>query len=329
MKVQEEERLLLEFSIEVCACGKKPALKVDDTYICRACFDRRAPKISEPKRKEQSMRKIVNKELAPAAMIEVIEHYVERLTLEIKEIIFIDDYDDDRINAYSDEHKALCFNFARIPTKAMEHGWGHLMLVSALWAVQISCALETIRIAVQEQYHGFEKMDEEALDNDIEMFVGQELQTIAAKEPRLFMPEQMGEMGIIGIRLRASLNEQFTTGGAKADLAAWTCGGDVNTDEFRKFLKSEAVDALQMQIKAGKMGRFHEGFHFITIGEFMVMTCDEEFLTEDAATVYASATDSVSEVCNTIEEGSAGPDEIAADLSSIADNFKDFSNDKE
>ena len=326
MKVQEEERLLLEFLLEVCACGKKPAIKVDDTYQCRICFDRRAPKISEPKEKEQSMRKITNKELAPAALIEIIEHYVDKLSLEINEIIFIDDYDDDRINAYSDEHKAFCFNFARMPTRATEHGWGHLILVSALWAVQVSCVLETIRIAVQEQYHGFEKLDEEQLDGDIEMFVGQELQAMAAKEPRLFMPEQMGEMGVIGIRIRAALNEQFADGGAKEDLAAWTCGGDANTDEFRKFLKSEAVEALQAQIKRGNMGRYHDGLCFITIGEFLVMTCDDSFLTEDAAAVYTMKTDSLKEVCETIEEGSAGPDDA---LSDIADTFKNLTNDKE
>ena len=324
MEVQNEEKLLLEFSVETCACGKKPALKVDDTYMCRVCFDRRAPKISEPKKEEKRMRKIIGEELASPALIEIIEHYVDSLTLEINEIIFIDDYTDERINAYSDEEKAFCFNFARMPTKATEHGWGHLILISALWAVQVSCVLETIRIAVQEQYYGFEKLDEEQLDGDIEMFVSQELQEMATKDERLFMPKRMGDMGIIGIRVRDALNEQFTQGLAKEDFAAWTCGGDVNTDEFRKFLRSEAVDALQAQIKRGNMGRFHEGFHFITIGEFMVLTCDDSFLTEDAAAIYERKTDSLTAVCEAIEEGSIGPEDVKANLGSIADAFKNI-----
>jgi hypothetical protein len=344
MDIQPEERLLLEFHVEICACGKTPAIKVNDKYICRICFDRGAVKSKEPERKEEPMREIVNKELAPKALIEVIEHYIDRLTLDIREILFIDDYEDERVNAYSDEQKAFCFNFARIPPKACDHGWGNLMLVSALWAVQVSCALEAIRIAVQEQYYGFEKMDEEELDRDIELFTGQELQDLTAKHARLFMPEQMGEMGIIGLRLRDALNEQFNSNGAKEDLAAWTCGGDVNTDEFRKFLKPEAVEALQNQIKAGKMGAFHEGFYFLTIGEYMRLTCDESFLTEDAAIAHANATAKVAEVCNidddlkpglaehaerVIEEGSLEPGFAEPDLGAIADNFKDLTNDKE
>lgn len=344
MNIQREEDLLLEFSVEVCACGRKPALKIDDVYQCRICFDRRAPEVKEPKRKEEPMRKITNEELAPKALIEIIEHYVDRLTLEIKEILFIDDYNDERVNAYSDEEKAFCFNFARIPTKACEHGWGNLVLTSALWAVQVTCALETIRIAVQEQYYGFEKMDEEELDRDIELFMGQELQDMTAKNGRLFMPEQLGEMGVIGIRLRDALNEQFNSGGAKEDLAAWTCRGDVNTDEFRKFLKSEAVEALQNQIKAGKMGVFHDGFCFLSIGEYVRLTCDEQFLTEDAAVAHASAAEKVAEVCNiaddlkpglaehakeVIEEGTMELGFAEPDLGTIAGNFKDLTNDKE
>jgi len=280
------------------------------------------------------MRKITNSELAPSVLIEIIEHYIDRLTLDIKEILFIDDYTDERINAYSDEEKAFCFNLARIPTKACEHGWGNLVLVSALWAVQVSCALEVIRIAVQEQYYGFEKMNEEELDFDIELFMGQELQAIAEKSERLLMPEQMGQMGIIGIRLRDALNEQYVSGGAKEDFAAWTC-------EFRKFIRPDAIDALQAQIKTGRMGRFYDGFCFITIGEYMKLTCEESQLTEDAAVAHANATDRVAEVCNidvdllprlaehaeaTMDEGTAN---LVPDLAVIAGSFKDLSNDKE
>ena len=225
---------------------------------------------------------IVGRELAPVAMVELIEHYAERLTLEIKRVIFIDDYESELTNAYEQEEKELCFNFAKLPIRVRSHGWGNLMFHAAMWAVQISAVLEVIRIAVQEQYFGFEKMDEEELDHDIDLFIGQELQSIAAKSPNLFMPEKMEEMGIIGQRIRNILNDEFDKGGARIDLAAWTCGGAVDTNEFRNFVKGEFVDNLQKEIVEGKMGVAHEGMYFLTIAEFLSLTCEDSCLTEDA-----------------------------------------------
>ena len=256
------------------------------------------------------MIKITGEELAPRVLIDIMMHYIDRLTLEIKELLFIDDYDDERINAYEPDHKIICMNFGRIPVKITEQGWGNAMLCSALWAVQVSTALEVIRIAVQEQYYGFEKMDEEELDNDIELFIGQELRVIAARDERLFIPEFLEEMGVVGLRLRDALNEQFAQGGARNDLAAWTVGGDVDTDEFRKFMKSEVVDKMQKAIREGEMGRYVEGLHFLTIGEYLALVCEEECLTENFG-VMAKYSEAI------IDEGSLAPAEMSIDLGFI------------
>ena len=74
------------------------------------------------------MTKISGEELAPRVLIDIMLHYIDRLTLEIKEIIFIDDYDDERINAYEPDLKAICMNLGRIPVNIAEHGWGNAML---------------------------------------------------------------------------------------------------------------------------------------------------------------------------------------------------------
>jgi len=256
------------------------------------------------------MTKVTGEELAPRVLIDIMMHYIDRLTLEINEILFIDDYDDERINAYEPDHKIICMNLGRIPAKTTEQGWGNTMLCTALWMVQLSTALEVIRIAVQEQYYGFEKMDEEELDRDIDLFIGQELRTIAVRDQRLFIPEFLEEMGVIGIRLRDALNEQHKQGGAKKDLAAWTVGGDVDTDEFRKFMKSEVVDNMQKAIREGEMGRYAEGFHFLTIGEYLALVCEEDCLVENAA-VMAKYSEAV------INDGSLAPAEESIDLGFI------------
>jgi len=256
------------------------------------------------------MTKITGEELAPRVLIDIMMHYIDRLTLEINEILFIDDYDDERINAYEPDHKIICMNLGKVPVKISEQGWGNTMLCTALWMVQVSTALEVIRIAVQEQYYGFEKMDEEELDQDIDLFIGQELRAIAVRDERLFIPEFLEEMGIIGIRLRDALNEQHKQGGAKKDLAAWNVGGDVDTDEFRKFMKSEVVDNMQKAIREGEMGRYVEGFHFLTIGEYLALVCEEECLIENAD-VMAKFAEAV------IDEGSLAPAEDRLDLGFI------------
>ena len=304
-------------------CIRLPCMKVETKsgikFLCRICLDYalndsatdlRITAKHETKQKGESMIKITGEELAPRVLVDIMMHYIDRLTLEIKEILFIDDYEDERINAYEPDHKIICMNLGKLPVKIAEQGWGNTMICTALWMVQVSTALEVIRIAVQEQYYGFEKMDEEELDRDIELFIGQELRVIAARDERLFIPEFLEEMGVIGLRLRDALNEQHKQGGAKKDLAAWTVGGDVDTDEFRRFMKSEVVDKMQKAIREGEMGRYVEGFYFLTIGEYLALVCEEDCLTEGAAAMaeYSEAI---------IDEGSLAPADKRLDLGFI------------
>ena len=69
------------------------------------------------------MTKVTGEELAPRVLIDIMMHYIDRLTLEINEVLFIDDYDDERINAYEPDHKIICMNLGRIPAKTTEQGW--------------------------------------------------------------------------------------------------------------------------------------------------------------------------------------------------------------
>lgn len=313
----EERAVLAEFANANCVtdgCTRIPCVKTrtptGEVFHCRICLDRSTDSVTdlrtearqEIKQKGDSMMKITGGELAPAVLIEIMRHYIDKLSLEIEEILFIDNYDDERVNAFEPDQKIICMNFGRIPAQVADHGWANAMLHTALWAVQVCAALEVIRIAVQEQYYGFEKMEEEELDRDIELFVGQELRQIAARGQRLFIPEFLEEMGCIGLRLRDALNEQYQQGGARKDLAAWNVGGDVDTDEFRKFMKPEAVDNLQKSIREGEMGRHVEGFYFLTIDEYLALVCEEECLIEniDVMAKYSEAV---------IDEGSLTPAE--------------------
>lgn len=228
--------------------------------------------------------KVLGRELAPSAIIEIMEHYISRLSLEVNEIRFIDDFEDDIAVGFDPDDGAIIMNFARIPTLIFEHGWSGLIFHSALWAVQISSALVAIRTVVQEQYYGFEKMNEEELDYDIELFIGQELRGIAAKDSNLFMPTSLDKMGIIGERVKSVLENS----GDIKDVASWECGGAVDTEEFRKFLKPEVIDNLQNAIRSMEFGRYTSGFCFLTIAEYLSLVVDDELhLTEEAAELAA------------------------------------------
>ena len=67
---------------------------------------------------------------------------------------------------------------------------------------------------------------------------------------------------------------------------------------------------MQKAIREGEIGRYAEGFHFLTIGEYLALVCEEECLIE-SANVMAKYAEAI------IDDGSLTPADERLDLGFI------------